>query len=324
MNRSLFAVLCIVAFALGLGFGSLIEPDDPKAPVASNGERTIDLPSLPPIEVDRDLQDEPDAATDAGTPELHEDAKDETPEGISRDRADDALVTPPGLGPGRAPAGAQAYRCNRDLVRNHSARAAGSRVSMLVLHFTVSRPGSLAAIRRLFDTPSFGASSTFGLELDGECEIWVAFSRKPWTQGAFNSVSESIEIVCCADRELTRAEWLRAPILQEGILAAILRDRARARGIPLRLVDPIGCSPKAGITDHDRLECQNSHWDVGRNFPWDVLLGQLRGPDPKTARSHRIVHAKLRKRCRGDRARSRGCQQLRARNRKIHRSEPSL
>jgi hypothetical protein len=315
MTRKLLPIIATIA-ALLLILAAI--GNDPSSEPKRAPDRTIDLPALPPIEVDRDQQDESDAS-DEESAELHEDARDETPPGVTRGEADDALITPPGLSAPKPSGGAQGYRCERHYVQNHSPRAAGVRVSMFVLHFTVSSPGSLQSIWRLFNTPSFGASSTFGLELDGECEIWVPFSRKPWTQGAFNSASESVEIVCCAKRELTRAEWLSTEIIREGILAAIVRDRTRARGIPARLVDPSGCTPRAGVTDHDRLECGNSHWDVGRNFPWDVLQKQLRGPDPQLARSHRIVHAKLAARCRGDRAAGRGCRALRSRNRELHR-----
>lgn len=256
-------------------------------------------------------------------PDIHEDQADETPPGVTPEESADAKVTPPGIGKPLPPAGAQNYTCTRNYVRNYSNRAPGTKVSQFVLHFTVSRPGSLPQIRNLFDTPSFGASSTLGLELDGECEQWVPFGKKAWTQGAFNSVSESVEIVT---NDLSRAQWLGAPILKRGILAQIVADRLRARGLPPTLVDPVGCTPKAGYTDHGRLECGNSHWDVGRNFPWDVLGQQIRqrynGASPSVKRSHKIVHAKLAKRCRG--SKSAGCQILRKRNRDLHKNNPTL
>lgn len=248
------------------------------------------------------------------------DLRDSTPRGVTPEEADDALVTPKGLVAPQPPAGAQNYRCDQRFVRNSSERATGTKVSMIPLHITVSDPGSLNAIHSLFDNPSSGVSSTFGLELDGECEQWVPFSKKPWTQGAFNSVSESIEII---SKLRSREQWLQAPIIKKGILASIVRDRARARGIPLLLVDPVGCTPKAGITDHDRLECGNNHVDVGTGFPWDVFMRQLRASEQKAdalvkaKRSHRILHAKIRARCR-KRPRPGGCAVLYARNGKLH------
>ena len=71
--------------------------------------------------------------------------------------------------------------------------------------------------------------------------------------------------------------------MTKGIIASIIRDRARARGLPLKLVDPNGCTPTAGITDHRRLECGNSHHDVDAaggtsstpNLPLDVIMRQV-------------------------------------------------
>lgn len=233
----------------------------------------------------------PGAQTGPGavvTPDVHEDTKDERPPGVSAEEAEQAEQTPPGLDrPEPQQGGAQAYSCPRRYVRNYSSRG-GARTSMLVLHFTVSAPGSLDAIRNLFNTPSFGASSTYGVELSGRCEQWVPYDGKPWTNGAFNPVTETWEIVTF---NLTREQWLNAPIIRDGLLAAHVRDRARALGIPLRLVNPEGCTPIAGITDHDRLECGNLHWDVGDNFPWKVFLRQVRaGVKP--------ISDEQRKRCR--------------------------
>lgn len=240
--------------------------------------------------------------TNAG-PDIHEDARDETPPGISPDEAAEALVTPPGVGKPMPPVGAQNYRCTTHLVRNRSARAPGVRVSQFVLHFTVSAPGSLFAIRNLFDRPDFAASSHLLLELDGECEQIVPYAEKAWTEGAFNSSSESVEIVT---NDLSREQWLASPIISRGTLASIVADRLRARGLPPRLVDPVGCSPQAGVTDHSRLECGNTHWDVGRNFPWDVFMAQVRRAYDGTApvcdatcqarqRQTKVVEARVRK-----------------------------
>lgn len=329
-----FSVVLIVAIVSG---GVQIEWGEPgKTRVVR-----VSKPQIPEgVQIDKDNQKELGEQVESGArpfsvnsdamslanagPDIHEDTRDETPPGVTRDEADEALITPEGLVAPQPPAGAQNYRCERRYVRNYSNRAAGSKVSMLVLHFTVSRPGSMNAIFNLFNTPSFGASSTFGVELSGECEQWVPFDKKPWTNGAFNSATETWEIVT---NDLSREQWLAAPLIKNGILASMLRDRARARGIPLKLVDPVGCTPRAGITDHNRLECGNNHWDVGKNFPWDVLFRQIRGSDAKTQlrkrreRSHRIVHSKLES-CRPSakpRRSAAGCAALRSRNRELHR-----
>jgi hypothetical protein len=297
-------ILAVLVGLIGAGVAVVVtETDDGgtrqrSVTIIVGGDRVV---------ADRDQQmeasDKPtpaEARSDDAAPE--QDLVDETPPGISRDESLDAQVTPPNVGEPLPAVGAQRYSCPANLVRNRSARAPGTRVSMFVLHIAVVRPGALAAVRRLFDSPAFGASSTLGIELDGECEQWVPYSQKPWTQGAFNSVSESVEIMT---NLISRSEWLRAPIIRDGTLAAIVADRLRARGLPPRLVDPVGCTPVAGFTDHDRLECGNSHVDVGTGFPFDVFERQVRaaylGPESaqrkprKWCRSLRIVRAKAKR-----------------------------
>ena len=211
--------------------------------------------------------------------EAHEDARDETPPGVPLEKAREgqAQTRAPGLRAPQPLGGAQNYSCRYRPVVNWSYRSpAGVRVQLLVLHITVSPFGSINGIFNAFNTPSFGASSHLGLEpKTKECQQWVSFDKNAWTEGNFNSRSDSIELV--VPRLLTRAEWLALPIIRDGTLAAIIRDRTRARGLPIRLVDPQGCLvQEAGITDHDRLECGNDHVDVGREFPWDVVLRQAR------------------------------------------------
>lgn len=256
------------------------------------------------------------------TPEVN--LQDATPPGITPEMADDAIVTPPGLVAPQPPAGAQNYRCDNRPVVNQSDRAPGTKVSMFVLHIAVAPPGALNGIHNLFNTGSSKVSSNLGLEpLTGECEQWVPFSKKPWTQGAFNSVSESVEIITYL---MTRKQWLDTKIIKDGILASIVRDRLRARGLPFKLVDPVGCTPKAGVTDHNRLECGNNHVDVGSGFPWDVFMKQLKASEVvadktvKARRSHRILHAKIRKGCHGERnsASKTACSTWRAQNRALH------
>lgn len=252
--------------------------------------KTVAVPVVgAPVVADTDQQQQSDElaeaarskADEAGNIDVHEDTRDETPPGVSAAEiaagkkatgqlADEILVKP------EEPAGAQAYSCPAAYVRNQSG-VQGRRVGT-ALHFTVSSPGSLPIIRQLFNTASFGASSNFGIELNGRCQTWVPKSRKAWAQGAANSAYFSIEIVT---RDLTRKQWLAAPIIKRGILAALVRDLNRSVGAPLKHVNPSGCVWTPGIVDHDGLECGNSHWDVGKNFPWDVFIKQVRqGVEP--------------------------------------------
>jgi len=170
-------------------------------------------------------------------------------------------------------AGAQNYSCKWKPVVNFSNRTAQN--VQFVVHETVSRPGTINAIWRLFNTPSFGASSHYIMEVSGKCLQIVALGKKSWTQGPFNSASTSVEIV--APSGSTRAWWMKQPIIKRGILASLIRDNLKRMGSPLRWVDPVGCNPKAGWTDHEHLECGNNHCDVTGcdEFPREVVQAQI-------------------------------------------------
>lgn len=231
----------------------------------------VPVPGSPPVVIDADREQ-----TDAVRPEgvdAHEDARDETPPGVMHEDLEDVLEPVPGVGPPQPLGGAESLSCPWRPVRNFSSRG-GARVSMVVLHYTVSAPGTLGVIRGLFDRPSFAASSHIGLEADGECEQWVAYGAKAWTQGAFNPVSESVEIIARGTE--SRSWWLRQPIIRNGLLASWIVDRLRANGLPPRRVDPRDCTPQAGWTDHNALECANTHFDVQPNFPYDEVARQVR------------------------------------------------
>lgn len=207
--------------------------------------------------------------------DAHEDAKDETPPGVTPEELKKAKSTPPGVGKPKPVGGAQLLSCRDHFVRNFSDRAPNTKVSMFVLHYTVSSTASFDAIWNLFNTPSFGASSHYLLGVTGRCERLVPNTKKAWTQGAFNSVSESVEIVCCTSNP-SRSWWLDQPIIKNNLLASLIVDRLRARGLPPNLVNPGACTPIAGFTDHNRLECGNTHIDVGSNFPFDVISTQVK------------------------------------------------
>lgn len=288
-RKSLRALLALLA-ALATFVATLV--DDPGDPTPA-GREFVTLPAPgPDVVADTDNEQQVDelneALPDKHGPievnsdhdgvDLHEDTRDETPPGVTPSelkagaeqtrKLQRTVALPPQM-----PAGAQNYRCHDRPVRNQSALAYPQRG--VSLHFTVSDPGSLWTIRGLFDTRSFGASSNAGWDWAaprGEyCHIWVRFGRKAWAQGAANSAYYSIEI---HTKDRSRASWIHH--LRDGKLAAFVRDIALRTGAPLKLVDPVGCVFPPGLTDHDRLECGNTHWDVGKNFPWDFFLRQVR------------------------------------------------
>lgn len=288
--RRIIAALVAIA-AVAVAVAGVLAPDDHRAggnvTINVNG-RTFDEVDPPgPIDVlaDTNTTRQPDEAAPGLTGlEAHEDLRDETPPGVTpaEDRHADRVAKRIGLRLDPRPlGGAQAYSCRTHPVVNQSPLSA-PRVGV-ALHVTVSDPGSLDGIYRVFNTPSFGASSNYGFELyNGRCEQWVSPLRKAWAQGAFNSAYTSIEII---SRLRPTGSWLKTPALRNGTLAALVRDELARAGAPIRLVNPSGCTPLAGLTDHDRLECGNDHVDVGNDqgnpssatrFPWAFFLRQVK------------------------------------------------
>jgi hypothetical protein len=289
-------VLLLVAVLIAVLSGSDDEGKDDGAakvliPVALPGP-DVTVVADPDQVLDPEEQRE---ARDGGL-DLHEDQRDETPPGVppevlkAGDRKTDELVRKERLRLER-PGGAQNYQCQNRPVRNQSGLS--GRQHGVAMHFTVSNPGSLFAIRGLFDRASFGASSNYGWDWGSPrgnyCHVWVPVGRKAWAQGRANSAYVSIEV---HTKDRPRASWVAN--LKDGRLASLVRDLAKRTGAPLKLVDPRGCVFPPGITDHDRLECGNTHWDVGKNFPWDYFMRQVRsGVSPSRLTKRQAVACDL-------------------------------
>jgi len=291
---------------------------DPNAPLTSN-----------PVTVDKDQSSDNEPATS------HEDLKDEFPDGApkSQEEAGVQQKTAPGLTAPQPVGGAQNAACTTKYVQTRASRE-GQKPLLGVLHYTVSKNvpgwGDVNAIWGLFNTFSFAANSTYIMDFEGHClKLMNEGSNKPWTQGNFNGRSVSIEIIAMGNE--TRAQWLAAPIMSQGILASLWRDMMRRQGLPLRRVDPVGCIvQQAGWTDHNALECGNSHTDVTPNFPYDVFQKQLtQGQcDAKCERTrslrerHKANHAARRSKGCGpeDRTKRKECLALYATHRAIHRA----
>ncbi len=182
--------------------------------------------------------------------------------------------------------GAQSYTCEQDFSGHvYNDRRPGEKVMSVKLHYTVSANilgwGDVYGVRDYFHRTRRGSSHLI-VDFEAHCLQMVPWEKNAWTQGAFNSTSESIEIIATGLE--TREQWLNAPLIKRGTLADIVRDRLRARGLPATRVDPDGCEDKLGVTDHDALECGNNHTDVAPSFPWDVFMRQLHdGPTAVTA-----------------------------------------
>jgi peptidoglycan hydrolase-like protein with peptidoglycan-binding domain len=289
ISMKLVAAVATIIGAIGLAVGlSITGGTDENGHPAVNLKITIGRkanPAAPVVTVDRNTQlgrveqrqDADPTPVDEG-PGVHEDMRDETPPNAPPDAAREVATThTAGIGKPLPIGGAQNYSCKVHLLpsSSYSNRATGTRVKAFDLHYTVSKPGSLDAIYHLFSVASFGASSHLGLEPTGRCEQWVPWSKKAWTQGAFNSESESVEMMAMGTEP--RSWWLAQPILKRGILAAIVSDRLRANGLPPDHVDPVGCGIQhSGWTDHNALECGMTHHDVQPAFPYDVFERQVK------------------------------------------------
>ncbi len=339
-RNALLKLFLAVLTAILLGGGSVLYLDDgdpSTAPVRiiglSDFADALDTSSLTlpgkgadpdlTIPVDPDNQQDSDDVKEAPTErsvDLHEDARDETPPGVPLQKIEDGQEKAEDLAEelpaGEEPAGAQLHSCPSRPVANQSSLS-GPRLGT-ALHFTVSRPGSINAIRGLFNTPSFGASSNYGIELTGECQRWVPENRKAWAQGAFNSNYVSIEIIT---NDLSRAQWLASPLIKRGILASLVRDINSRSGAPRRRVDPVGCTPVPGIVDHDALECGNTHWDVGPGFPWQEFIRQVRfGARPASVLTKRERTITKRARYGRGARKARACRMNKAQRRKLRRA----
>lgn len=177
-------------------------------------------------------------------------------------------------------------------VDNFSSRN-GTRPAMLVAHLTVSHNsagwGDVDAIRAWFNNPRSQASSNYVIDAEGHCRYIVNEAFKAWTQGFFNGWSISIEFVHFSTTDPSE-KWTDAQISKG---AHVFADASRRWGIPVRLVDPSGCDVRAGITDHDRLECGNAHTDVGPRFPMNRFV-RLIAEYKQPLRSCSATHVKQR------------------------------
>lgn len=284
-------------------------------------------------------QELPPVATPAPAGDLQgkpSDLRDSTPDGVperelaaAKDQAAAAARTMnlPAANQPLPSGGAQLNSCKTSYQTNRASYGGRKAHSFgTALHYTVGAniPGWADVLGARSYLNNVGLSASDIMDFEGHCLHTVPYAFNPYTQGFFNQFYDSIEII--ATGKESRAQWLAAPIFKDKILAKYLYSRLKARGVPIRFVDPVGCTPLAGYTDHDHLECGNDHIDVSPAFPFDVLARQLRelGANPARAiqlrQRHRVTHAELRRRHCAPLARTRSarCRLLWHRNAAVH------
>lgn len=148
-------------------------------------------------------------------------------------------------------------------------------VQFLVVHSAEGAKDELD-LGNFFKNNSRG-SSNCGIGQDGGYCGYVNYGDTPWTNPPLSQESDTVEL--CGFAHWTREEWLACPAMLE-TLAAWIAWRAAVRGIPIVLLtaDDIGAG-KRGIADHRTVNLvykQSKHWDVGYDFPWDVVIPRAR------------------------------------------------
>lgn len=121
-------------------------------------------------------------------------------------------------------------------------------------------------------------SSNAGIGQDGGYAQYVNYADTAWTNPPLNEESDTVEL--CGFARWTRQEWLACPAMLD-TLAKWIAWRCAVRGIPVVLLSTADLAAKhSGIADHRIINTvyhSSSHWDVGYNFPWDVVMAAAQG-----------------------------------------------
>lgn len=172
----------------------------------------------------------------------------------------------------------------------------GARVRNLAVH-TAEGARRVADLRAYFDrigTASCHAAADDTGALAEAGAGFVPYDRAAWTIRNGNGWTDNLEL--CAFAAWTRAQWLAAPRLLEACALWIAR-RSVARGFPIdKLTVAQLRAQQTGTIDHDDYTDatgDGTHWDVGENFPWDVVIPRARAlagnpaPAPTPTRKRR-------------------------------------
>jgi len=151
-------------------------------------------------------------------------------------------------------------------------------VRVLALHSTegILRARDLRAWASWPGSSHASADSTGALL--GPADGFVPYHLAAWTLRSGNPWSENLEL--CGFARWTRAEWLARPLLLDAA-ARWLAERHLARPkIPLVKITAAQYRAGAfGVIDHDDHTdgyADGTHYDVGENFPWDIVIPAAR------------------------------------------------
>jgi len=160
---------------------------------------------------------------------------------------------------------------------NHSARS-GKPVRLLIVH-TAEGARTVESLGSWFSAAARQVSSHAGID-DSRIETYVPYDRAAWTCRSANDISDNVEL--CGFAAWTRDTWINGHHRMLELCAQWLRDRATARGIPLRKLTPAQVAAGApGVIAHVDWTLgmhDGSHTDCGTGFPWDVVMAMATGP----------------------------------------------
>lgn len=174
-----------------------------------------------------------------------------------------------------------AYDINYSMVRspNFSSRG-GKKVRLLIVH-TAEGARTNASLGAYFSNAANQVSSHAGID-DFGVETFVDYSQAAWTARSANAIADQVEL--CGFASWTRDEWLRDHQNMLDHLGVWLRERAAARGIPLRKLSPAQVAAGAsGVIAHVDWTVgmkDGTHTDCGTEFPWDYVMSVATGNTP--------------------------------------------
>lgn len=164
-----------------------------------------------------------------------------------------------------------------------SSSRGGQRIIWVAVH-TAEGATTASSLRNFFDGNSNASCHTI-IDAGSTLDI-VPRSRAAWTLRNGNSRSVNAEL--CAFAKWSRAQWLssgtvngcRNPRVIVSRTAAWVRRECVASGVPMVKLTAAdvraGRSGVIGHVDYTNGTGDGSHWDPGPNFPWDIVMAEVR------------------------------------------------